>query len=159
MISCREITKINTLFTSLCYVLASEFTIPSVSEHLIVLESLLKGECSFDSDVEDIDKENECNGNAKTYKEKSQFGRHFSFMWSECINRIQNYEKSIKTELNYNACFNPNILKHLTYYMPLIPLWSGLILNNVKLDNLPTDSNASVENWFSIVKYSILMEN
>ena len=32
---------------------------------------------------------------------------------------------------------------------------SGLILNNVKLDNLPTDSNASVENWFRLVKYNI----
>ena len=54
-------------------VLASEFIIPSVSEHLIVLESLIQGEYSFDSDVEDIDKENECNEYAKTYKEKSLF--------------------------------------------------------------------------------------
>ena len=151
-----QISKLDTLFTLLCYVLASEFIIPSVSEHLIVLESLIQGEYSFDSDVEDIDKENECNENAKTYKEKSLFGRHFSSMWSECINYIQKYEKSIKTNLIYNTCFNPNILKHiLTYYMSLVPLWSGLILNNVKLDDHPTDSNAPVENWFKIVKYSV----
>ena len=39
--------------------------------------------------------------------------------------------------------------------MPLVHLWSGLILNIVKLDNHPTDSNAPVENWFRIVKYSV----
>ena len=154
--SCKQISKLDTLFTSLCYVLASEFITPSVSEHLIVLESLIQGEYSFDLDVEDIDKENESNENAKTYKEKSLFGRHFSSLWNECINHIQNYEKSIKTKLNFNTCFNPNILKHiLTYYMPLVPLWSGLILNIIKPDNHPTDSNAPVENWFRIVKYSI----
>ena len=56
--------------------LASEFIIPPVSEHLIVLESLIQGEYSFDSGVEDIDKENGCNENAKTYKEKSLSCRH-----------------------------------------------------------------------------------
>ena len=156
MISCIEISKLDALFNSLCYVLASEYIIPSVSEHLIALESLIQGEYSFDSEVEDIDKGNECNENAKTYKEKSQFGRHFTSMWSECINHIQNYEKSMKSQLITNIYFHPSILKHLlSYYMPLAPLWSGLILNNVKLDNHPTDSNASVENWFRIVKYSI----
>ena len=39
--------------------------------------------------------------------------------------------------------------------MPFVPLWSRLILNNVKLDNLHTDGNAHVENWSRIVKYSI----
>ena len=39
--------------------------------------------------------------------------------------------------------------------MPLVPLWSGLILNIVKLYNHPTDNNAPVENWFRIVKYSV----
>ena len=141
-------------------VLASEFIIPSVSEHLIVLESLIQGEYSFDSDVEDIDKENECNENAKTYKEKLLFGGHFSSMWSEWINHIQKYEKSIKTNLIYNSCFNPNFVKHIfTYCMQLVHLWSGLILNFVKLDNHPTDSNAPVENWFRIVKYEFLMAN
>ena len=42
-----------------------------------------------------------------------------------------NYIQIMKVELN-NECFNPAILKLLTYYMPLTPLWSGLILNQVK---------------------------
>ena len=42
--------------------------------------------------------------------------------------------------------------------MPLLPLWSGIILSrvNTKENSTTTDSNASVENWFRIVKHSIL---
>ena len=41
--------------------------------------------------------------------------------------------------------------------MPLVPLWSELILNKVKLNNHPTNSNAPVENWFRIVKCTIFV--
>ena len=40
--------------------------------------------------------------------------------------------------------------------MPLLPLWSGIILCTVNLSENATDSNAIVENWFIIVKHSIL---
>ena len=42
--------------------------------------------------------------------------------------------------------------------MPLLPLWSGIILSgvNTKENSTTIDSNASVENWFRIVKHSIL---
>ena len=50
----------------------------------------------------------------------------------------------------------PQILEYfLTYYMPLLSLWSGIILNKVYGSRVSTDSNAQVENWFKIVKYSI----
>ena len=39
--------------------------------------------------------------------------------------------------------------------MPLLPLWSGIILNKVYGSRVSTDSNAQVENWFEIVKHSI----
>ena len=40
--------------------------------------------------------------------------------------------------------------------MPLLPLWSGIILSTVNpASYVCTDSNASVENWFRIVKHSI----
>ena len=44
----------------------------------------------------------------------------------------------------------------LTYYKPLLTLWSGIILSRVKLNEISTDSNAEVEKWFKIVKYSII---
>ena len=46
----------------------------------------------------------------------------------------------------------------LTYYMPLLPLWSGIILSrvNAKENSTTTDSDASVKNWFRIVRQSIL---
>ena len=40
--------------------------------------------------------------------------------------------------------------------MPLLPLWSGIILCTVNSSENETDSNAIVENWFRIVKHSIL---
>ena len=45
----------------------------------------------------------------------------------------------------------------LTYYMPLLPLWSGIILGTVNSESNVTDRNAIVENWFRIVKYSIFI--
>ena len=39
--------------------------------------------------------------------------------------------------------------------MPLLPLWSGIILSKVNIDGISTDSNAEVENWFKIVKHCI----
>ena len=44
----------------------------------------------------------------------------------------------------------------LTYYIPLLPLWSGIILCTVSSSENATDSNAIVENWFRIVKHRIL---
>ena len=41
--------------------------------------------------------------------------------------------------------------------MPLLPLWSGIVLNRVNTkDDTTTGCNANVENWFRIVKHSIL---
>ena len=55
-----------------------------------------------------------------------------------------------------NVCYYPKILEYLlTYYMPLLPLWSGIILSKVKVNAVSTESNAQVENWFKIVKHSI----
>ena len=39
--------------------------------------------------------------------------------------------------------------------MPLLPLWSGIILRTINSDGNVPDSNAIVENWFRIVKHSI----
>ena len=40
--------------------------------------------------------------------------------------------------------------------MPLLPLWSGIILCTINSSDNATDSNAIFENWFRIVKHSIL---
>ena len=40
--------------------------------------------------------------------------------------------------------------------MPLLSLWSGIMLCTVNLSENATDSYAIVENWFRIVKHSIL---
>ena len=40
--------------------------------------------------------------------------------------------------------------------MPLLPLWSGIILCTVNSSENATDSNAINENWFRIVKHNLL---
>ena len=55
-----------------------------------------------------------------------------------------------------NIAYTPQIVEFLlTYYMPLLPLWSGIILRTINSDGNVPDSNAIVENWFRIVKHSI----
>ena len=56
-----------------------------------------------------------------------------------------------------NVAYIPQIVEfRLTYYMPLLPLWSGIILSTVKNNCSVTDSGAIAENWFRIVNHSIL---
>ena len=48
--------------------------------------------------------------------------------------------------------YNPQVVEFLlTYYMPLIPWWSGIILFTVNLSDNATDSNAIVENWSELL--------
>ena len=49
----------------------------------------------------------------------------------------------------------PKLFNFFSYYMPLVPLWSGIILSIVNSKGSPTDSNAIAENWFRIVKHNI----
>ena len=47
----------------------------------------------------------------------------------------------------------------LTYYLPILPLWSGIILGLKRISvgsNYAHCSNAVVENWMRIVKLNIL---
>ena len=93
--------------------------------------------------------------NAITYREKSPFGKHYEIIHMNCKSFIKN-DQDISQEKDTNSCLFPGIIEFLlTYYMPLLPLWSGIILCTVNTGNVTTDSNASVENWFRIVKHNI----
>ena len=52
-----------------------------------------------------------------------------------------------------NICLYPEIIDRiLTYYMPLIPLWSGIILTTVNpASNVSTDGIASVLIYYVII--------
>ena len=109
---------------------------------------------------EEFEIESIAKGNAITYREKSPFGRHYELKYNKSRSFINDNEKDYEiTKSKSNICFSPGIIEFvLTYYMPLLPLWSGIILSrmNNKENSTTTDSDTSVENWLRIVKHSIL---
>ena len=67
---------------------------------------------------------------------------------------IKEVENNSQTSLN--LAYNPQVIEFLlTYYMPLLPLCSGINLYTVSSSGSPMDSNAYFENWFRIVNHSI----
>ena len=53
-----------------------------------------------------------------------------------------------------NHFYYPTIVEYLlTYFMPILPLWSDLLFKTIKNDSL-IRSNAVVENWNIILKHT-----
>ena len=147
MVKSNNIEEISLVFESLCIVLTNELMLPEVIKSLVDLEKLVKGnfeiKCSENFDINDYPD----NAEGNTYRKTSPFGRYFEKCYSNSI---------AKFVQNQNVCYSPEILEYiLTYYMPLLPLWSGIILSKVNINGISTDSNAEVENWFKIVKHCI----
>ena len=97
------------------------------------------------------------NKDSKTYREKSPFGKHFANIAKNCKPWInKNPEKNEEPK----PCYNPELIEYLlTYYLPILPLWSGIIIGPIsKVDKNKNSifSNAIVENWMRIVKLNIL---
>ena len=55
-----------------------------------------------------------------------------------------------------NQLYFPSVMEYIiTYYMPILPLWSNLLFNS--LENEPLiRTNAVVENWNRILKRTIM---
>ena len=63
------------------------------------------------------------------------------------INSLSEVENVSQPDPN-SVSYSPQIIQFLlTYYMPIVPLWSGIILSTVNSKGSPTDSNAIAENW------------
>ena len=63
------------------------------------------------------------------------------------------------SQLDPSVFYNPHIVEFLlTYYMPLLPLWSGMILCTVNSSENAKDSDAIVENGFRIVIAAYLIQ-
>ena len=153
MVTSNKIKDVDKLFELLCYILCSKKITSIYCRKLTELEEFVKGEVVHIDEnnlPEEFDDEIITKENGITYREKSPFGRHFELINSKCKACICDDEKKSKDS---NDFYYPGIIDFImTYYMPLIPLWSGIILSS---DGPSTDSNAIVENWFKIVKYSI----
>ena len=81
--------------------------------------------------------------------------RHFELIYhniSDSLSEVGNVSQPDPNSVSYS----PQIIQFLLkYYVPLVPLWSEIILSTVNSKGSPTDSNAIAENWFRIVKQNI----
>ncbi|KAI6651821.1 hypothetical protein LOD99_4700 [Oopsacas minuta] len=153
MVKSSNIEEISLVFESLCILLTTELRLPQVIKSLVDLEKLVKGnfesKCSENFYIDDYPE----NAEGNTYRKTSPFGRYFEECYSNAIVKFPERKQLVP---NQNGCYCPEILEYiLTYYMPLLPLWSGIILSKVNINAISTDSNAEVENWFKIVKHCI----
>ena len=117
---------------------------------------MCKGDITVSSNApEEFEDETDVHVNGVTYREKSPFGRHFELIYHNILDSLSEVENVSQPDPN-SVCYSPQIIQFLLkYYMPLVPLWSGIILSTVNSKGSPTDSNAIAENWFRIVKHSI----
>ena len=98
------------------------------------------------------------NKDSKTFREKSPFGKHFVNIARFCKTWIDNNHGKKEDP---NLCYILELIEYLlTYYLPILPLWSGIVIGPTsvldKNKNNIIFSNAIVENWMRIVKLNIL---
>jgi hypothetical protein len=83
-----------------------------------------------------------------TIRKSSPFELHFMKAKEKALSELT--EEGIENEY-----YSPDILGIFETYMYLYPLWSGAML---KEEGITRDTNANVENWFGVVKNSILQK-
>lgn len=82
---------------------------------------------------------------------QSKFYKHFNLIRQEIEDNILEKESFDEDNTYYNRDFFDVILKK---YIPYLPLWSALTIINE--EDVVRVSNATVENWFSVVKNRII---
>ena len=157
MVNCNQMDEIDQIFGLLCYILCCKKQTSAYCNMLNQLEEWVKGDITITSNApEEFESDTDVHVNGVTYREKSPFGRHFELVYINTLNTLSEMENVSQSNSPNSISYSPQIIQFLlTYYMPLLPLWSGIILSTVNSEASSTDSNAIAENWFRIVKHSI----
>ena len=102
--------------------------------------------------MEKIEDEYDQSDNSTTYRVKSPFGGHFDILKKNNCSKSKIFKGN-----KLNTCYSLEVLDYLlTYYMPILPLWTGVISSRSCDENMSKASNATAENWFRIRKHPIL---
>ena len=102
-------------------------------------------------------------GDSISYRRKFPFGKHFDSILKKCKRYVQKLESQQKITLlgeNYGY-YLPSLPEFLTtHYMPICPLWTGLIIGPALFPGKVnvTFTNSIAENWMRIVKKNILKD-
>ena len=169
LVNSTTLEELRHLFVALSISCIAKKLYPEVQKYIGNLEKAINGEeereyLAIDY-LEDLNEElpNDL-GDILTYKSKSPFGKYSERELTNCQDFIDN-----KMEETYSGRrdFEENSLYFLpklpiflsTHYMPICPLWTGLILCRLSTSeqNLMSKySNAIIENWMRILKKKIL---
>lgn len=167
-----SMTESGTVFRALCTLLTTPQNTERVKVNRNILESIIL-RFKQDTPEETIQSEDwESREREERKQEKSITGSSPFFAYFQQILKEvkeQALDEVCSTD-EVNPYFCPGILKILfDTYLAIFPLWSGLLLGDLsrhklhEQDNLTAnasqitrDTNCHIENWFRIVKHSIL---
>lgn len=145
----------STLYEDICLVCQSEYESENVNTALDnfnqKIRNLLTPEeiNDLETDLKD-EEEPETVSAQRTIKASSPFHKHFANI------RMKTKVTNTNT-IKPNVYYCPQVQDLLESYLYLFPLWSGLLLVTESASQLITrDTNCYVENWFNIVKNTIL---
>ena len=153
IIKSYDFVEVGNIFKCFCKVLPSPTLTPEVIENISTIENYVKGkiieQAIIDASIADrfsgVDYES-------TYKDQSPFGRYFTSIYKD-INTDIVIESDRSSS---NQLYFPSVIEYLiTYYMPILPLWSNLLFDSLENDPL-IRINAVVENWNRILKRTIM---
>ena len=161
MVTCTELKSAVALFKRMCTLFCSETYTSEVNDAFLYLERNTRErnvnldetlQCETDLDCNDEDEEDTQTGNSHNQSplySQSPFYTMFNnlkteYQERECTNADKNNDQ--------NMYFKPQLLNYiLKGYMAYLPLWSGLMLQDIN-----HDTNAPVENWMGAVKQYVL---
>ena len=118
--------EINRLFTLLCIVLSNEYSNTEIfNSSLVELNALVTSKIELQRNRSKFLDDYEPSDNSITYRLKSPFGRHFDILKRNDCARSKIFKGN-----KLNTCYSIEIFEYLlTYYMPILPFWTGIILS------------------------------
>jgi hypothetical protein len=97
--------------------------------------------------------------NEKTIREKSKFFQYFNNIQNKIETEIVSCLDFDNMDTDLNMYYNQEVLNLISSYNYIMPLWSGVMLNDLALNKtslITRVTNNSVENYFKIKKHSTL---
>lgn len=167
-----SMTESSTVFRALCTLLTTPQNTERVKENRNILESIIL-RFKQDTPEETIPSEDweTCKTEERKHERSITANSPFFAYFQQILKEVkeQAIDETCSTDED-NPYFCPGILKVLfDTYLAIFPLWSGLLLGDLRRhelherDNLTAnasqqtrDTNCHIENWFRIVKHSIL---
>ena len=164
LVNSTTLEELRHLFVALSISCIAKKLYPEVQKYIGDLEKAINGEeereyLAIDY-LEDLNEElpNDL-GDSLTYKSKSPFGKYFERELTNCQDFIEKMEETYsgRRDFEENSLYSlPKLPIFLsTHYMPICPLWTGLILCRLSTSEqnlISKYSNAIIENWMRILK-------